>query len=44
MRLFGSAIIAVVVLFLVDLEVYNGRYSSAAFLMIRNVGRSLGVG
>jgi hypothetical protein len=43
MRFIGSAFIALIVLFTVDHEFYNGRYSSVVVAAIRSLGRSIGL-
>jgi hypothetical protein len=42
MKLFGSAIIAAVVLILVDQVAYDGRYTTAVLVVARNLARSIG--
>jgi hypothetical protein len=43
MRFFGSAVVALVVLLLVDHEFYDGRFWSVAVTLLRHIGRSIGL-
>jgi hypothetical protein len=43
MRLIGSAFVALIALYLVDQEFYDGRYSSVVVAVIKGIGRSIGL-
>jgi hypothetical protein len=43
MRLFGSAVIAVIVLWLIDIELNHGHYAHVALTVARGVARSIGL-
>jgi hypothetical protein len=43
MKLLGSSAIAIVVLYFADKILANGKFADAAFTMIRNAARSLGL-
>jgi hypothetical protein len=42
MRLFGSAIVALIVLWFVDRELNNGHYTSVVLTALRGIARSIG--
>ena len=42
MRIFGSAAIALIALYLIDQELTNGRYTDAAIALVRQIARSIG--
>jgi hypothetical protein len=43
MRLIGSTIVALIVLYAVDHEFYDGRYSYVIGAVFRSIGRSIGL-
>jgi hypothetical protein len=43
MRHFGSAVIALIVLWLVDLELNHGRYTEVVLTAARGLARSIGI-
>jgi hypothetical protein len=43
MRFFGSAIVALLILWTVDLEMNHGRYFDLALAAARGLGRSIGI-
>jgi hypothetical protein len=42
MRLFGSAVVALIVLWFVDRELNNGHYTSVVLGALRGIARSIG--
>jgi hypothetical protein len=42
MRFFGSAIVALIVLWFVDRELSNGHYTSVVLTALRGIARSIG--
>jgi hypothetical protein len=43
MKVFGSAVIALIVLWLIDMEINHGRYADSALTVARGLMRSIGI-
>jgi hypothetical protein len=43
MKVFGSAVIALIVLWLIDMELNHGHYADVAMTIARGLARSVGI-